>query len=100
MKSKIFSESKQVVFNSCMTALSQIGCTIKSNNFQKGTIDASKTGSLLSYGHKLNISIHTTENHKVKVMVTSTSLGIQIIDWGTNSSNEEELISFLIAMLK
>lgn len=100
MKSKSFSENKRTVFNGCLTALDNLDCDIKSNNFGSGKITASMSGGLLSYGNNLEIIVETKDNNKTKVSITSSSKGIQVIDWGTNSGNEEDFITELTNILK
>jgi hypothetical protein len=100
MKSKSFSENKRKVFNGCIAALDNLDCDIKSNNFGSGKITASMSGGLLSYGHNLEITIETADNKRTKVSVASSSFGIQVIDWRTNSSNEENFITELNNLLK
>jgi hypothetical protein len=100
MKSKLFTENKRTVFNGCLTALGNLDCDIESDDFAAGKITASMSGSLLSYGHNLEIIIKTADNNKTKVSVTSSSIGIQVIDWGTNSNNEEDFITELTNVLK
>jgi len=88
------------VFEGCLFALEELECDVKSENFSSGKISASMSGGLLSYGHKLEITIKTTDNNRTKVSVTSSSVGIQVIDWGTNSDNEDEFMTELTHALK
>ncbi len=100
MKNKSFSISKQIAYNACLTVLGQPRYQITSKDFNGGIIKASKGGNLLSYGNTIDISIKTTETQKTEVSVTSNSVGIQIIDWGTNSDNEKEIIEAIIQIIK
>ena len=100
MKSKSFSKKRGIVFNECLTVLDRQECNVEFNDFNIGKIMASKPGGILSYGHNLEIIVKTSDNNKTKVSVTSSSMGIQVIDWGTNSSNEEDFITELTNALK
>ena len=100
MKSKSFSISKQIVYDVCLTALEQLKCQIVSKDFNSGVIKAKKGGNLLSYGHTIDISIKTTAPQKTEINITSKSVGIQVIDWGTNSKNEEDIIQSIATIIK
>lgn len=95
MKNKSFNTSKKTAFEVCKKALKDFECEILFSDFSSGKIKAKKSGGLLSYGHSINIAVNSTNNGKVKVSVVSNSVGIQIIDWGTNSDNEHELIELI-----
>lgn len=100
MRNKLFLKSKQTVYDACLTALGKLNCKMVSKDFNDGLIKAEKGMGLLSYGHVLSISIQSKESQKTEVRVTSKSIGIQIIDWGTNSGNEEEIIKLIISIIK
>lgn len=95
MKSKSFSTTKRDVFDACKEALDEFECDLISSNFQRGEIVAKKSGGILSYGHKINLAIKKNNTGKIKVSVSSTSVGVQIVDWGTNTENEEELLEII-----
>ena len=95
MKSKSFNTSKKTAFEVCKETLNDFECEIISANFSKGTIDAKRGGGLLSYGHTISVVVNSSENGKIKISVSSNSVGVQIIDWGTNSMNEDELIELI-----
>ncbi len=99
MKSKYFSTSKRRAFDACLTALRQLECPVKSADYSNGLIEAEKKGGLLSYGHAIEITVKATESARTKVSVTSSSVGVQVIDWGTNSNNEDEIISAIVRAL-
>lgn len=95
MKSKSFNITKQTAFETCKKVLNESDCTIISTNFTTGEIEAKKGGNFLSYGHKLIITIKSINSSKIKISISSSSVGVQIIDWGTNADNEDELIGLI-----
>ncbi|MEN9337469.1 MAG: hypothetical protein RLZZ500_2456 [Bacteroidota bacterium] len=95
MKSKSFNITKLNAFDTCKKVLNECDYTIISSDFSNGEIEAKKGGNFLSYGHKLIITIKSTDSGKAKISVSSSSIGIQIIDWGTNAENEDELIDLI-----
>lgn len=95
MKSKIFDTNKKIVFEVCKKALYDFECEIVSSDITSGTIKAKRGGGILSYGHNIIVSITTINNGIINVTVSSNSIGIQILDWGTNSENENELIELI-----
>jgi hypothetical protein len=100
MKSKSFSTTKKTAFEVCKRTLYDLDCDIISTDLSSGTIEAKKGGGLLSYGHKIRIVVKTIETGKIKISVSSNSVGVQIIDWGTNSENEDELIELITNSLR
>jgi hypothetical protein len=92
MKSKIFYVSKNAAFEACKSALFSSNCSIDSFNFLSGNIIASKSGGFLTYGHKIFFSIKEIRDTQVEINVTSNSIGLQIIDWNTNSNLEDNLL--------
>jgi hypothetical protein len=95
MKSKSFNTTKKTAFEVCKKTLKNFECEILSSDFTSGTIEAKRGGGLLSYGHNITVAVRTSDNGKIKISVSSNSVGVQIIDWGTNSENENELIELL-----
>jgi len=95
MKSKSFKTTKKTAFGVCKKTLADFECEILSSDFTAGTIEAKRGGGLLSYGHLINVVVNTSDSGKIKVAVSSNSVGVQIIDWGTNSENENELIDLI-----
>lgn len=100
MKSENFNTTKQTAFDTCKKVLIGSNCKIISSDFATGEIEAKKSGNFLSYGHKLRIAVETTDSGKTKISVSSSSVSIQIIDWGTNSNNENELIELISNSLR
>jgi hypothetical protein len=97
MKSISFgaSTSKRSAFEVCKKVLHDFADNIISSDFSTGIIEANKDGNLLSYGHKISLSITANEKGKIEISVTSHSVGLQLIDWGTNSENEDKLITLI-----
>lgn len=99
MKSKSFNATKKTAFEVCKRTLYDLDCDIISTDLLSGTIEAKKRGGLLSYGNKINIVVKSINTGKIKVSVSSNSIGVQIIDWGTNSENENKLIELITNLL-
>ena len=99
MKSKSFPLSKRAVFNACLAALKELHCDVESEDYHGGVIKASKQGGLLSYGHRINITVKTTDSEKTRIRVTSECTGIQVVDWGTNSENEVQIVETIASAL-
>lgn len=92
MKRKKFNSTKKRLFETAIKAIEKMDGVITSENLPKGLIEAELPGGLFSYGNDIRISIkRTTDNHHT-VSVISRLTGIQIIDWGTNSTIEETII--------
>jgi hypothetical protein len=86
---------RKTAFNACKKALTDLECNISLASFEQGDIEAKKPGGLLSYGNKITIEVNSTELH-----VISDTLGIQLIDWGTNTENEDKIIQSIAKLLK
>ena len=96
MKTKSFSSPKRSIFDACLKALKKLDCRVTAEDYREGSIKAEKGGGLLSYGHVIEVTVKSTEAEKVKVSVKSDSVGIQVIDWGTNSENEAKIIEAIV----
>lgn len=95
MKSKSFNTTKRAAYDACKEALEEFECELISSNFQSGEIVAKKPGGLLSYGHNIYLHIKKNITGKIKITVFSTSIGVQLVDWGTNSVNEKEFLEII-----
>ncbi|MCU0361473.1 MAG: hypothetical protein MUF75_12315 [Bacteroidia bacterium] len=100
MKSKILAESKKSVFDVCKKVLKDFDCELISSQYEAGTIQAKRGGGLLTYGHRITVKLEEIKNGKIKISVTSTTVGIQLIDWGTNSDNENEILEEIANYLR
>ena len=80
--------------------LNDFECDIISTDLLSGIINAKKGGGLLSFGHEIMVTIQTNDNKKLKISVSSNSVGVQIIDWGTNTENENDLIELITNSLR
>ena len=96
MISKIFNTSFESAFLDCKNILTHNKCEIVSTNFAEGEINAKKNGSLFSYGHEIKILLEKIGTEHTNITITSNSVGIQIIDWGTNVENENEIMKKLL----
>lgn len=100
MESKIFEKSKHEAFDICKKVLDEYDCYVNLSCFESGIIEAKKSGNLLTYGHKIKIMFDVVDYYKVKISVTSNLIGIQIIDWGTNTDNENEIIKKITTFIE
>jgi hypothetical protein len=96
---KIFNRGYEVVFNGAKQAVKALDWSIKYKNSEKGLIEASSSGSFLSWGETIEIKISKVNESSTKVVVKSASTA-QLFSWGTNSSNEEDFIKELKNILK
>lgn len=100
MRSKSLTVTKKTAFEICKKALKEFECEIVNSDFSEGIIEAKKKGNLFSFGHRIYVSIKIIDYDKVNLSVSSNSVGIQLIDWGTNSENEDELMKTIANLLK
>ncbi|WP_323758441.1 hypothetical protein [Roseivirga sp.] len=94
---KIFSFKADVrtAFNTCKRVLMDLDCEIEIESCEQGIIEAKMPGSLFAYGYNITIKIKNSELH-----IISETLGIQIIDWGTNKENEDAIAQDIAKLLK
>ena len=100
MRSKIFPDDMNAVFEGCITTLERLECTVKTSDFNSGIITASKAGGHFSYGHSIKIKIKKVRVDNLKVNVISNSVGIPLIYWRKNSQIEVAIIAVLTLLLK
>lgn len=100
MKNKLFSKSKQIVYDACLIALEKFNCKILSKDFDTGLIKAKKGVGLFAYGHAIDIGIQVKESQKTEAIVTSNLIGIQVFGWGTDSENEEEIVKLITDIVR
>lgn len=100
MKSKTINITKKVAFEICKKVLRDFECDIVSTDFSSGIINAKKGGSLLSFGHEITVTFLNDNKQNLKISVSSNTIGGQIIDWGTNTDNENELIELISNSLR
>lgn len=91
MMTKSFNTNIQTTFQICKNILENSGYKITSENIQDGKIDAIKSMSFFSFGHKLEIWIESDVESKSKISVTSISNRFPFINWG-NFDNENKFI--------
>ncbi|MEQ8624236.1 MAG: hypothetical protein RJQ00_05260 [Vicingaceae bacterium] len=80
-------------------ALINLDINIDNWSFEEGIINASTKTSLLSWGEEITIRFRKVNLNQTKVEVTSIS-NAQLIDWGTNSENENGIIDEFNRILK
>ncbi len=99
MVSKKYSGSQKAIYNSCKKALDKLGYKIISDNVRQGTIKAKKKSSFFSFGNNISINVSPKNDNEIELLIKSESIGIQIIDWGTNSEIENDLIQLVSSYL-
>ena len=67
MKSKNFNINKKTAYEACKNALAEFDCDIIHSDFSKGIIESKKGGNILSYGHRIYISIKFQCTHIVHI---------------------------------
>ena len=94
MKTTTLPVSLEEVNKALKIALPQLNIDLERAN--KNSITAYYAGSLLSFGNRIKIIIQPTDSGSTELKVFSESAAsIQIIDWGTNSSIETDVISMV-----
>jgi hypothetical protein len=82
------------IFNAVIYAAKEMDLEIKSKT--ECTFVLKKSGSLLSYGNIITIQLKPAVGNRTSISISSqSSAAIQLIDWGTNSDLEEELMSLI-----
>jgi|GEM_PF-3550131 len=99
MASQNFHRTRAETFKACKRALEELDWVVTSFDKQTGLIEAERGGNLLAFGHIVVVEVRTLKNAAVKVLVKSTALGPQIVDWGTNAKNENEIFDTLSEIL-
>lgn len=92
MITQSFKSNIQTSFQICKDLLEKPGYKIVYENFQVGKIEAKKSISFFSYGHKLKIRIEGNGESKSKISVISISNRFPFINWG-NFDNENKFIN-------
>lgn len=94
MKQSTFNKPKKTVIAAIKKAAKQLDLEIE--EVDGNEISLYHGGGLLSFGNKISVEIMENDPNKTKVRVSSRSAAqIQIIDWGTNESLENNLINEL-----
>lgn len=101
MRQEILNFPKEHIFEACLSILDKHNdYTIFYKNISLGLIEAKKSLSLLSFGHDLKVEIKAIDKQTSQLNITSTTIGLQIFDWGTNSDNEYEIITTVLNTLQ
>lgn len=95
MKSKVINKTKNTAFNLCKKAAAEYDCSIVSEDFSTGQLNLKKAGGFFSYGNQINIAVLPIEQNVTKIEIQSNSVGIQIIDWGTNNEIELFFVEYI-----
>jgi fatty acid/phospholipid biosynthesis enzyme len=88
--------SIQQAIKSIKDTLTNLGIKIVDTDLDNLVIEARRSGSFLSYGNTIYISLKKKKSGGIRIYVDSESSSpIQLIDWGTNESIENEIINEL-----
>jgi hypothetical protein len=99
MRRRKFKHSKKTLLIAAEKAIKKLNGEIVHVDHDKGIMDADIPGNLLTYGHEVRITVKPTPDKMNSVSVTSKSMGIQIIDWGTNANTEEDIIKKINSLI-
>lgn len=88
---RTFNSQYYEVYAAAKKALFNLEFKSDYSNKDSGLIQASSSSSFLSWGEEIQIRIIKINATKTKIEVRSTSKA-QLIDWGKNESNEEEIL--------
>ena len=100
MKSIYSDKNISGIIKTIETVLRKLNLEIISTDFNNLVIEAKKSGSFLSFGNTIFISIKKSKKSGVRVYVDSeSSAPIQLIDWGTNEQIENEIIEHLKSLI-
>jgi hypothetical protein len=92
-----FNRGFEEVYSACKKALHDLDITIDSSNKPHGTINGSTSGGFLSWGE--NIEITVAGNNRHTTVTVDSSSKAQLVDWGTNSENEENILDTIEEIL-
>ncbi len=93
--SMTFPAGRDEVFQACMKAVSQCGFRIAESKPGAGQIEARTRMGLRSWGENITITVSTEGTADIK----SSCRGIQVVDYGKNKANVNELFSALRLLL-
>ena len=96
---KTFNTQYSDGFNAAKKALKVLGFTLEYSDKKSGLIQASSSSSFLSWGEDIQIKISEINFEKTKIEVRSSSKA-QLISWGKNSTNEEDIIQEIKNILR
>ena len=96
---KTYYQSYDVVFKKCELALEHLGVDIEYSDKTKGCIQASVSGSLLSWGEDIEVTVQAIGQKETKVIISSEAKA-QMISWGRNDTNERRFIEHLDISLR
>jgi hypothetical protein len=99
MTTKFYEHTYDSVFSACKQALDKLDFTIDDSNKRTGTIRASTSVSLISWGEKVEITIKEISRYRTKLSVESKAKA-QLFDWGKSETNELEFISKVSQLLR
>lgn len=88
------------VFQATLEILQKNGFFIKESSEASNYITANKKASFLSYGETVEVTFKKLTPISTTVSINSFSNGIQIIDWGVNSENEQLIKNQLVQRFK
>ena len=100
MKQSTFHCSKKKVFDAVKKAAILLKFEIVDESLIDGKLYLFSKGGLFSYGNRISVQIKSPNSAKSILKVYADSAAaIQIIDWGTNSGLENDLVTQVKSIL-
>ncbi|MBQ19696.1 MAG: hypothetical protein CMD31_02970 [Flavobacteriales bacterium] len=88
-----FNSSYDKVFKACISALDKLNMSVEYFNKNSGIIEASTKATFLSWGE--DIKIHIIREGGRTVVKVKSDASAQLISWGKDSKNENDIIDAL-----
>lgn len=100
MKQSTLHHSKKKVFDAVKAAAKNLDLEIEQSLAADGTLSLVSGGGLFSYGNNISVEIKSEYSKTVLKVTSKSAAEIQLIDWGTNSNLESNLIEEVKNILK
>lgn len=84
--------SNRDLFDALKDVLGELNISITDASFNKGVIVGKTKASFLSWGETISIKLTPIDSCITMVEIESSS-NAQLIDWGTNSKNENDILN-------
>ena len=100
MKKISIPHSKKKIFEAVKKAAKKLGLEVRTSSVHDGKLLLNSDGGFFSFGNKIEILIKDSKSQKSVLHVDSKSAAaIQVIDWGTNTNFENEIIEEVVNIL-
>lgn len=98
MKTKVYTATRDSVFNACLAAITNLGMSIKSSDNSMGNILVEAPFNIWSWGNEIEIRIESDCWYLFTITVHSISTA-QIFSWNMNTDYEENIINEITNIL-